>query len=303
MSDLLLGAVEAGGTKFICAIADRDGKIIDQTRFATTQPQATLDQMQDYFSQIQKQYGLINAFGIASFGPIELDPHSPRFGYIVETPKTGWANTDLRGALKNNLDVPIGFDTDVNAAALAELQWGAGRGLDHLVYITIGTGIGGGVIVHGKPVHGLLHAELGHLRPQRHRQDIDFAGVCPFHHDCFEGLASGPAIQARWGCSLDQLDSTHLAWVIQADYLGQLCAQIVLHSSPQRIVLGGGVMQQKSLFPMIRQRMKHWLGGYIQRRQLIEAVDDYIVAPELGDQVGIRGALLLAQRAMFDLDK
>jgi fructokinase len=193
--------------------------------------------------------------------------------------------------------VPIGFDTDVNAAALAEHRWGAGRDVRNLVYLTIGTGIGGGVLVDGEPIHGLMHPEIGHVYPRRHPLDSGFVGVCPFHRDCLEGVASGPAILARTGASLDLLDESHSQWHIEADYLGQLCATLVVTVSPQRIILGGGVMNQLRLLPLIRPRLQHWLGGYIDRSEILADIDRYVVAAELGDNAGVLGALALAAAA------
>lgn len=203
----------------------------------------------------------------------------------------------MAGALAREFECPIGFDTDVNAAALAEHRWGAARDVMNLVYLTIGTGIGGGVVVDGVPIHGLMHPEIGHIYPRRHSLDSGFAGVCPFHRDCMEGVASGPAILARTGASLAELGETHPQWEIQADYLGQLCAQLVVTVSPQRIVMGGGVMSQTRLLPLIRARMRHWLGGYIERSEIGSGIDRYVVAPELGERAGVLGALVLAMRA------
>jgi fructokinase len=193
---------------------------------------------------------------------------------------------------------PIGFDTDVNAAALAEHRWGAARDVGNLVYLTVGTGIGGGVIVDGVPIHGLMHPEIGHIHPRRHPLDDGFEGVCPFHGDCLEGLASGPAVLARSGAPLQQLDEAHPQWTIEADYLGQLCAQLVLTVSPQRIVMGGGVMSQARLLPLVRKRLLHWLGGYVDRSEILCDIDRYVVAPQLGDDAGVCGALVLAMDAL-----
>lgn len=296
MNAPLYAAVEAGGTKFVCAVADADGELLDLARFPTRDPATTLAEMVVYFEQACARLGEFRAIGVASFGPIDLNPDSTRFGHITETPKIGWQDIDICGVLQRRFQKPLSFDTDVNAAALAELRWGAGRDVDHLVYITVGTGIGGGVVVSGHPVHGLLHPELGHLFPRRSAGD-DFPGICPFHGDCFEGLASGPAISARLGTDLHGIDALHPFWALLADYLGQLCMQIVLVASPQRIVLGGGVMNQIRLFPMIRQRLCHHLGGYVRKLQLDFELDAFVVPPGLSDNAGIKGAVLLAQQA------
>jgi fructokinase len=291
------GAVEAGGTKFICAIGDELGNLMAQQRIATTDPISTLTAVHGFFRQKARESTPLAAIGVGCFGPVELDKGSARYGFIGQTPKTGWSDTDVAGSLAREFRVPIGFDTDTNAAALAEHRWGAALQLKNLVYLTIGTGIGGGVLVAGVPIHGLMHPEIGHIYPRRHPLDAKFEGVCPFHRDCMEGLASGPAIVARTGKPLQELDDDHPQWEIEADYLGQLCAQLTLTVSPQRIIMGGGVMSQARLLPLIRQRLGHWLGGYIDRTELLTGTDGYVVAPGLGDRAGILGALALAMQA------
>jgi fructokinase len=288
------GLVEAGGTKFVCAVGDEHGRILAEHRFPTTDPAATLDAASSYLHSSSRSIGPLAAIGVGSFGPVELDPASDHYGFILQTPKAGWSGTDIAGALAREFSCPVGFDTDVNAAALAEHRWGAAQDVDTLVYLTIGTGIGGGVIVNGAPIHGLMHPEIGHIYPRRHPLDLGFEGVCPFHRDCLEGVASGPAILARTGTSLQQLDDSHPQWDIEADYLGQLCASLVVTVSPQRIVMGGGVMSQARLLPLIRRRLRHWLGGYIERAEIGSGIDRYVVAPALGDRAGILGALALA---------
>src|SRR5271170_7783469 len=292
----IFGAVEAGGTKFVVALGNERGEILAQERFPTTDPGSTLAATSAFLRR-GRTFGSLAAIGVGSFGPVELDKSSARYGFITKTPKPGWSGTDIAGTLAREFACPIGFDTDVNAAALSEHRWGAARDVDNLVYLTIGTGIGGGVIVDGSPIHGLMHPEIGHIYPRRHPLDGGFDGVCPFHGDCLEGVASGPAILARTGASLQQLDDTHPQWEIEADYLGQLCAQLVVTVSPQRIVLGGGVMSQARLLPMVRQRAQHWLGGYIDRREILTGLDRYVVAPALGDQAGVLGGLVLAMDA------
>jgi fructokinase len=288
------GAIEGGGTKFVVAIGNDRGAILAQERFATADPVATLATACAFLRQRGQAFGTLASIGVASFGPVELDTTSPRYGFIGPTPKAGWSGTDIAGTFAREFSCPIGFDTDVNAAALAEHRWGAARDVKNLVYLTIGTGIGGGVVVNGAPIHGLMHPEIGHVYPRRHPLDRGFDGVCPFHGDCLEGVASGPAILARTGAALQQLDETHPQWEIEADYLGQLCAQLVATVSPQRIVMGGGVMTQLRLLPLIRQRLLHWLGGYIDSSEIRERIDHYVVAPALGMQAGVHGALALA---------
>jgi len=290
--ETLYGGIEAGGTKFVCAVGNARGDILNETRIDTRDPETTLAQVFHFFSVFEAQRGPVKTFGVGTFGPLELRHDSPNYGFITNTPKPGWANTDLLGMLQREFGRPVGFDTDVNAAALAEWRWGAGQHLDSLVYVTVGTGIGAGVIHHGRPVHGLMHPEIGHVRVHRYPSDTDFAGICPFHGDCLEGLACGPAILARTGRSLSQAGSNDAIWDIEADYLGQLSAQLVLMHSPQRIFFGGGVMHQERLFTSIRARMQYWLHDYLPHSELQAA--DYITPPGLGGAAGIKGALALA---------
>ncbi len=290
----LFGAVEAGGTKFVCAIGDASGRLIAEHRLATRDPASTLAETFAFMHRVESQHGRLDAIGLASFGPVDLDRRSPTYGRILKTPKPGWSQVDLVGGFTREFGARVGFDTDVNAAACAEHRWGAARDADTLVYVTIGTGIGGGVLAGGRPLHGLMHPEIGHVYPRRHAFDRDFAGVCPFHRDCLEGLASGPAIAARSGAPLDRLEDSHPQWDIEADYLGQLCAQLVFTLSPQRIILGGGVMNQARLLPMVRCQARHWLQDYLDRPELSSGLDRYIIAPGLGAQSGVLGALALA---------
>jgi fructokinase len=293
----LYGAIEAGGTKFVCAIAEADGTLLEEARQPTTDPASTLASMVAFLRAGSRSHGPLSGIGMASFGPIVLDRDSPRYGFIGKTPKAGWSDANVVGAIRAAFDCPVGFDTDVNAAALAEHRWGAGRDIANLVYVTVGTGIGGGLLVGGAPVHGLVHPEMGHLFIRRHPRDFSFAGVCPFHGDCLEGMASGPAILKRSGRELSQLGMDHPQWEIEADYLGQLCATLVLTVSPQRIILGGGVMNQQALFPMVRERLLQWLAGYIDHDELLRHTSRYVVAPALGGRAGVMGALALATRA------
>jgi len=288
------GAVEAGGTKFVCAIGDESGKVLNEERFPTQDPGSTLARMRQFLRRGCEEFGALSGIGVGSFGPVQLDRRSSEYGCITRTPKQGWSGTDIIGGLAREFSCAVGFDTDVNAAALAEHRWGSAQDVQNLVYLTVGTGIGGGALVNGKPLHGAMHPEMGHIYPRRHPRDIGFPGICPFHRDCMEGLASGPAIQARSGATLADLDSAHVQWEIEADYLGQLCAQLVLTLSPQRIVLGGGVMSQAQLLGPIRLRMLHWLGGYIDRNEVLSDDSSYLVTPGLGDQAGVLGALALA---------
>ncbi len=299
-----VAAIEAGGTKVIAALFDAGGTALERARIATRDPIATLAEVRDFLAAAQARHGAAQAAGLASFGPVALDPRAADYAHLRATPKAGWAGTDLRAMLPSDLrDAPFGIDTDVNAAALAEQREGAGRGCASLAYVTVGTGIGVGLVLDGHAVHGALHPEAGHLWPRRAADD-GFAGVCPFHGDCFEGLASGPAIAARFGASLDALPPDHLAWARLGDELGQLAAQITLLASPQRIVMGGGVMSQRALFPTLRARTRHWLGGYLdvpalrRRDDRGDDLDDFIVPPALGDDAGLRGAFELARDAL-----
>jgi fructokinase len=296
----MYAGIEAGGTKFVCAIADASGHIHREERFATEDPLTTLGRVGSFLAQGRAEWGEYDAIGLASFGPVELRKNSDGYGFIGGTPKPGWSAFDILGALRRVYSGPLGFDTDVNAAGLAEHRWGAAQDVDNLVYLTVGTGVGGGVLVGGQPVHGLMHPEVGHVFPRRHALDADFAGVCPYHGDCMEGLASGPAIAARSGAPLSELPADHLQWQLQGDYLGQLCALLVMTVSPQRIILGGGVMSQSRLLPLIRTATRRWVAGYVDRPELGAGIDRFIVAPRLGDQAGIRGALVLAANAARD---
>ncbi len=296
-AEALYGAIEAGGTKFVCALVDGSCKIREERRFPTTDPGATLRQACQFFHEASILLRPPSAIGVAAFGPVDLRRGSSSYGCIGKTPKPGWSGTDIVGVLAREFACPIGFDTDVNAAALAEHRWGAARDVDSMVYVTVGTGIGGGVISRSAPIHGLMHPEIGHIHPRRHALDRSFAGVCPFHGDCLEGLASGPAIVARSGRELGEIEPGHPQWEIEADYIGQLCAQLVLTVSPQRIVLGGGVMTQTELVVPIRRRMLHWLGGYVARPEILDDVDNYVVSPALHARSGVLGAVLLAMDA------
>ena len=293
----LLAGVEAGGTKWRCLVGAGPGQILADTLIPTTTPEQTLAQLRDFLDAAQQQWGPLAAIGVASFGPVDLHPRSQRYGFITNTPKPGWAFTDVAGFLRRHFGTPVGFDTDVNGAALGEWRWGAARGLDTFVYLTVGTGIGGGGIVGGRLMHGLIHPEMGHMRVARDPARDPFPGICPFHHDCLEGLASGPALAARWGRDPRDLPPDHPAWALEADYLAQALHTLICILSPQRIILGGGVMQQTQLYPMIRERVRASLAGYLEHPAL-DQMDRFITAPELGARSGALGALILAERAL-----
>lgn len=291
---MLLGGIEAGGTKFVCVVGTGINDVRAETRIPTTTPAETLGQVVRFFAEASLAHGPLAALGVGSFGPVDLFRESPTFGFITTTPKPGWEGTDLAGMLGRALGVPVGFDTDVNAAALGEWRHGAARGLDTFAYLTVGTGIGGGGLVRGRLMHGLVHPEMGHVRvPHDHVAD-PFRGVCPFHGDCLEGLASGPAMAARWGAPAETLGAGHPAWALEARYLALALQNIVCTLSPERIVLGGGVMAQSALLPRVRTELAAQLNGYIQAPAVLERIDDYVVAPALGDRAGVAGALVLA---------
>lgn len=289
----MFGAIEAGGTKFVCAVGT-DPADLETIQIPTTSPAATMEAALDFFAPHRP---VLRAVGIASFGPVDLNPESWTYGYITSTPKPGWRNCDLAGAVRKTLGVPVGFDTDVNGAALGEARWGAARGLSDFLYLTVGTGIGGGAMSGGRLVHGLVHPEMGHIRVPHDRIEDPFEGCCPYHQDCLEGLACGPAMQARWGVPARDLPPDHPAFALEARYLALGLATWVCTLSPQRIILGGGVMQQLQLFPLIRAELLRLLNGYIEAREITECVDRFVVPPALGSQAGVLGALVLAEEA------
>jgi fructokinase len=292
---MILGAIEAGGTKFVCGIGNENGDIIEKISFPTTTPEETLKLVTDYFKDKQ-----IEALGVGSFGPIDLNTESSTYGFITSTPKKHWKNVNLLGELKKHIDVPMAFDTDVNAAALGEIEWGAAKGLDSCIYMTVGTGIGVGAVTEGKLIHGMLHPEMGHILVKRHEDDT-YKGNCPFHGDCLEGMASGPAIENRWGQKGVVLSANPQVWELEAYYLAQALVNYILVLSPKKLILGGGVMQQKQLFPIIIENVVNLLNGYIQHENLLVCIDDYIVPPELGDNAGLCGALALAKNMITKL--
>jgi fructokinase len=282
------GGVEAGGTKWVCGIGTGPDDLHALETFPTTTPAETLARAAAFFDQ----NGGVSAIGVGSFGPIDL-----RAGRITTTPKPGWAETDVVSVLQSALGVPVAFDTDVNAAALGEGRWGAAMGLDTFCYFTVGTGIGGGVIAGGRLVHGLIHPEVGHMLIPHDRGRDPFAGSCPFHGDCFEGLAAGSAIERRWGKPGEQLGGRSEVWELEAEYLALGVVNVICIVSPQRVILGGGVMKQPSLLPLVRARVRELLAGYIVAPELTDGLDEYIVGPALGDRAGVLGAIELARLA------
>lgn len=291
----LYGGVEAGGTKFACCVASGPENIVEEVRFGTTTPEETLKKTIQFFEPFTSK-GRIKAIGVGSFGPIDLDPASPTYGSITATPKPGWSYADVRGRLERALGVHISIDSDVNAAAVGESIWGASRGLDPSLYLTIGTGIGGGYVKDGKPLMGLVNPEMGHLRIPHDRERDPFEGNCPFHGDCFEGLANGPAIEKRLGIKGALVPESDPYWDIEADYIASALMNYILTLSPKKIILGGGVMQREFLMPKIRNRVRELLNGYVPSKSILEAIDQYIVPPGLGNQSGSLGAIALAVR-------
>jgi fructokinase len=291
----ILGGIEAGGTKFVCVVGRGAREILSGARIPTTTPAETLGRVVEFFEAARARFGAIAGFGIASFGPLDLDPGSPGWGRLLRTPKPGWADIDVVAPLRERFGAPVSVDTDVNGAGLAEALFGAGRGLRSLVYLTVGTGIGGGAIVDGVPLRGLSHPEMGHIPVARHPNDRRFPGVCSFHGGCLEGLASGPAMRARWGVPPESLPADHAAWDVLGFYLAHLCVVATMLLSPHRIVMGGGVMKNPPLLPAVRSWTRMLLAGYLPA--LERPLDDYIVAPHLGDRAGVLGALALAARA------
>ena len=292
----LFGGVEGGGTKFVCVIGRGPDEILAEARIPTTSPEATLSQTVDFFRAESARRGSLAAVGVGSFGPVDLREGSATWGFITTTPKAGWAHTDVAGRLMKGLGVPVAFDTDVNAAAIGEARWGAAQGLDTFAYLTVGTGIGGGGLAGGQPMHGLVHPEIGHMLLPHDRSLDPFPGVCPFHAGCLEGLASGPALLARWGQPAENLPEGHPAWPLEARYLALAVANLVCTLSPQRIVLGGGVMEQTQLFPLIRREVVALLNGYIRAAEILDGIDTYLVPPGLGNRSGRLGALAMAER-------
>ncbi len=290
------GGIEAGGTKFVCAAGTGPDDIREITRIPTTTPDETIAKVVEFFSQpsIRNLAGI----GIGSFGPIDLNPASPTWGYITSTPKTGWKQTDLAGKIEQALRAPVKFDTDVNAAALGEKAWGAAKGLDNFIYLTVGTGIGGGAMVNGQLLHGLTHPEMGHILVPHNRERDPYLGGCPYHGDCLEGLASGEAMRIRWKKPAEELPPDHQGWALEADYLAAGLMNFICTLSPERIIIGGGVMKQERLLPMVRKYLSDILIDYIDHPAITKNIDTFIVPPALGEEAGVLGAIALAKARM-----
>lgn len=292
MNLMFYGALEAGGTKMVLSHMRENGAMLCRETIPTTTPEETMPRMLAFFREHP-----IDALGVACFGPLDLNTKSETYGSITATPKLAWRDYPIMTAFRDALNIPVAIDTDVNAAALAESQLGAGRGLSSCLYVTVGTGIGGGLIVHGKPVHGLVHPELGHQLLTPHPEDPAPDGFCPYHKHCLEGLAAGPAIEKRWGKPGSELPANHPAWELETEYLAQMCHNAIMSFSPERIILGGGVMQQSFLFTLIREKTLRLLGGYVVSPEVEDRLINYIVKPGLGVHSGVMGAWLLARGA------
>lgn len=293
---MIFGALEAGGTKMVCAIGNENGEILDQVSIPTQTPETTMPKMAEYFSGKG-----IAALGIGCFGPIDLNRKSPTYGYITTTPKLAWKNYDICGYFREQLQVPIGFDTDVNGSMLGEATWGCAKGLDTAIYITVGTGIGVGVLAGGHLLHGMQHPEGGHiLMPVR--PDDTYGGKCPYHGTCLEGLASGPAIEARWGAPAKELADRAEVWDLEAYYIACALTNYIMILSPQKIILGGGVMHQTQLMSRIRAYVKEMVGGYLVTKELSD-LEQYITLPSLNDNQGIMGALKLGMNELAGMQE
>lgn len=286
-----LGALEAGGTKMVCAIGNEMGEIFEQISIPTETPEITVPKMIEYFKEKE-----IEALGIGCFGPIDPDKDSKTYGYITSTPKLAWVNYDIVGAFEKALGCPVGFDTDVNGSVLGEVTFGQAKGKKSVVYVTIGTGVGVGVYIEGKLLHGMLHPEAGHVLIKK-REDDTYEGRCPYHKTCLEGLAAGPAVEERWGKKAIELKDEKAVWDLEAYYIAQALTGYILTLSPEVIILGGGIMHQEQLFPMIRSYVLEMLNEYLQTDELKD-IDHYIVSASLNDNQGIMGCLELAKRSM-----
>ena len=291
----IYGGIEAGGTKFVCVVAGGPDHIVDEIRYQTTTPAETLERAVKFFQPFVSQRQ-ISAIGVGCFGPLDLNPESATYGFITATPKPGWSHTNVLGTLQNALKINIALDTDVNVAGIGEYKWGASKGYDPSLYLTIGTGIGGGFIQDGRSLIGLNNPEMGHLRIPHSRGVDPFPGNCPFHGDCFEGLASGPAIEKRLGVAGAVVPEKDPFWDIEVDYIALALMNYILTLSPKKIILGGGVMQREFLFPKVRRRVRELLNGYVSHKSILENIGTYILPPGLGNQSGSLGAIALAMQ-------
>lgn len=290
MTEKIYGGIEGGGTKFNCMVGSGPDNIIAEARFPTTTPAETIGQVCEFFEPYVHQ---LQGLGLGSFGPFDVDPTSPTYGYITTTPKPHWGNTNVLGMLQEKLNLPMAVDMDVVVAGLGEAKWGASKDDTHSLYLTIGTGIGGGYIVNGKPFHGLTSLEMGHIRIPHDSKLDPFQGVCPYHGDCFEGLCAGPAVEARLGQRGETLPDEHPFWDVEATYIANALVNYILSLAPQRIIIGGGVMQKSRMFPTVRRKVQELLNHYINHEMILNRIDEYIVPPALGGRAGMLGAIAL----------
>ncbi len=288
--------VETGGTNIKCIIASDPGHVVSEIVLPTRDPATTIQKVIQFFKVGEKRFNIpITSMGIGGFGPLNLDSSCANYGSITSTPKLEWQNYPLLATMRNAFSFPIAIDTDVNAALLGETRWGAGIGFADLVYVTVGTGIGGGILSNGKLIHGLIHPELGHMFIRHDFQADPFEGNCPFHKDCLEGLASGASMTARWQIIPEHLPNNHPGWDLEAEYLAQMCINLTLLFSPQRIIIGGGVPQHEGLLAFIRSNFQSLLNKYLVSPSFFESIESYIVPPMLRQHAGIFGAIALAQ--------
>ncbi len=293
----MIAAIETGGTKINVALARAPEEILFQERISTTMPEETLKQIRIALEKAQKIHGKAQALAIGTFGPVDLSPQSLTYGMITETPKPGWSQTDILSPLRDFFQIPSIIDTDVNAALLGEAQWGEASQLKNAAYLTVGTGIGGGLLMNGKLIHGIGHPELGHMLVTPHPED-SFAGCCPFHGNCLEGMASGLALKKRWGRNADELEIDHPAWELEAEYLAQACYNLMMIVPPTKIIIGGGVMKQQQLYPLIRERFSGLLKGYLSYPEITDHLDSFIVPPHLGEKAALMGCVVMGQRIL-----
>lgn len=289
---MLIGGIEAGGTKMVCAVSDENGSLVNRASFPTRTPEETFADLIGYFKKWN-----IKALGLGCFGPLDLDKNSETYGNITKTPKPGWSDCDIVGIFQKELGVPVGFDTDVNGAILGEVTWGAAKGCESAIYITVGTGVGVGVYINGGLLHGMVHPEAGHILLSRHPEDT-YEGKCPFHKHCLEGMAAGPAIEGRWGRKAYDLADRKEVWELEAYYIAQAVTNYILTYSPQKIIIWGGVMHQEKIFDIVRQKVVEMLNGYVHHVSILKQMDEYIVPPALGDDPGIKGAIKLGLLAL-----
>lgn len=282
--------IELGGTKCVAILARGPGEVVARESLPTTSPEETLGRLSDILQDWRSKEA-IQSLGIASFGPVDLDPRSPAYGHITTTPKPGWAGTDVIGPLRQAAKAPAAFDTDVNGAALAEMRWGSGRGFRDFAYVTVGTGVGVGLIANGLPMRGFAHCELGHIRIARLPGD-DFPGSCPFHGDCVEGLAAGPSLIARVGAGeIEKLRNDDPLWESVSWALAQLCHSIVCAAAPQAVAMGGGVLESQ---PHLLERIERMLALSLNGYMTLPGSGRYVRPPELGRDAGPLGAIALA---------